>query len=43
VVHGLGQGLLMATLIMFGNRLGYECGHRGAENAREKLHRDNGG
>jgi hypothetical protein len=32
----------MATLIMFGNRLGYECGDRGAENAREKLHRDNG-
>jgi hypothetical protein len=28
---------------MFRNRLGYECGDRGAKNAREKLHRDNGG
>jgi hypothetical protein len=43
VVHGLGQGLLMATLIMFRNHLGYECGDRGAENALEKLHRDNRG
>jgi hypothetical protein len=33
----------MATLIMFGNRLGYECRDRGAENTCEKLHRDNGG
>jgi hypothetical protein len=31
------------TLIMFENRLGYECGDRGEENAREKLHRDNRG
>jgi hypothetical protein len=28
---------------MFGNRLGYECRDRGAENMGEKLHRDNGG
>jgi hypothetical protein len=33
----------MATLIMFGNHLGYEFGDRGVENTREKLHRDNGG